>query len=352
MTNTHIPSRSLSEIINRARAAVTSTAQTALAESISDTHLTKWQAKIRAENAARAASLTLKRPTEPPPLRKLPTLPLAAEVCALVTLSPGAARLWACLHALARHLADQRGYAAVPSSIVFHLPAVIAAALAGYSERHTYRLAAELRTAGLIDSRGFVSQVGKLRRYSGTLWAVSLKPTAPPPRLRYWDFQHAHRPDFAEDYYSERGAWRDVQQAMSEPCTCEDGQSVLWELAHRYTANPDTIKKPAEGGSDMRPGRTLQAVALDLPSLIGLHPRQQHREVSRLGAEIAHALSEPSRFRQHCAAIYAAIRDEGELRPGLSGMALQLQRLAVDLRENAPWHSFGKVLAARLKGTI
>jgi hypothetical protein len=343
---------SLTEVLHRARLAVTSSTTTPAAAPAVPVSVTRWQAQTRAENDARAAALTLQRPTELPPPRLLPTLLTAAEVCGSRTLSPGAARLWDCLHALALHLTEQRGHAVVPSSVVFHLPAVIAAALAGYSERHTYRLAAELRNAGLIDSRGFVSQVGKLRRYSGTLWAVTLKPTAPPPRLRYWDFQHAHRPDFAEDYYGEKGAWRDVQHTLSEPCTCEDGQSALWELAYKYTADPDTTKNPAKGGSDMRPGRTLQAVALDLPALIGLHPRQRHREVSRLGAELAHALGEPNRFRQHCGAIYAALRDENELRSGLSSMALQLQRLAVDLAELAPWKSPGAVLAARLNGGV
>jgi hypothetical protein len=351
VTNTHIPnSRSLTDVLTRARAAVTNRAALTSTAPAAPVALTRLQAQHRAENATRAAALTLKRPSEPPPPRLLPTLPLAAEVCDSRTLSPGAVRLWSALHAVALHVAALRGYQAIPSSIVFHLPAVIAAALSGYSERHTYRLAAELRNAGLIDSRGFVSQVGKLRRYSGTLWAITLKPTAPAPRLRYWDFQHAHRPDFAEDYYSEKGAWRDVQHAMAEPCTCEDGQSALWELAYRYTADPDTAKNPAREGSDMRPGRTLRAVALDLPALIGLHPRHRHREVSRLASELAHALGEPGRFRQHCAAIYAALNAENEMRPGLSGLALQLQRLAADLAELAPWKKPGAVLASRLSG--
>jgi hypothetical protein len=278
----------------------------------------------------------------------LPVLASTSEVCGPRILSPGAAVLWVALHDLALHVAAVRGHEVIPSSIVFHLPAVIAAALAGYSERHTYRLAAELRAAGLLDSRGYVAQVGKLRRYSGTLWAIKLKPDSPAPRLRFWDFRHAHRPGFAEDYFSERGAWRDVQEAMSEPCPTEKSARAVQELAQKYAADAGTAKSPAEGGSDMRPAHTLRAVALDLPALIGLHPRQRHREVSRLGAEIAHALSEPARLRQHCKAIYAALHAENELRPGLSALALQLERLATDLAELAPWKSPGAVLASRL----
>jgi hypothetical protein len=278
----------------------------------------------------------------------LPVLASASEVCGAVSLSPGASVLWRALHDLALHVAAVRGHQAIPSSVVFHLPAVIAAALAGYSERHAYRLAAELRASGLIASKGYVSQVGKLRRYSGTLYAVKLQPDAPAPRLRFWDYQHTHRSDFAEDYYSQKGAWHDVKQIVSEPFTCEEKARALQELGKRYAADCGTAKSPLRDGSVTAPRHALRAVALDLPALIGLHPRQRHREVSRLGAEIAHALSEPSRFRQHCKAIYAALAAENELRPGLSALALQLQRLATDLAEQAPWRNAGAVLTSRL----
>lgn len=98
----------------------------------------------------------------------------------------------------------------------------------------------------------------------------------------------------------------------------------------------------------MRPGRILYAVARDLPALLHLHPRQRHREVSRLASDLAHVLNEPGRYRQHCAAIYAALKAENEQRPGLSVLALQLHRLATDLSELAPWRKPGAVLASRL----
>lgn len=302
-------------------------------------------------SVATAAALPLPQPTQrptelPTPTVRLP-LPTADQVRGSRRLSLGAYRLWVVLHALALYAADIRGHAVLPTSLAFHLPAVIVAALSGYSERHLYRLADELRAAGLIDERGHVAQVGKVRRYSGTLWKISMKPDAEAPRLRYYDFQQDWRPDFAADYHSEKGAWRQVQEAMSEPFDTE-GKSRVQALAYAYIAGLKIENNPVVGGSDIRTGAVLRSIAHDLPALIHLHPRQRHREVSRLAADLAHALAEPGRHRQHCGAIYAALKAENEQRPGLSNLALQLQRLATDLAELAPWRKPGAVLASRL----
>ncbi|GGL95311.1 hypothetical protein GCM10010840_36740 [Deinococcus aerolatus] len=319
---------SFADTINRARLAITGQASTAAA-------------------APLPAPQSTQRPVAPPAPSVRPVLPSADAVRGSCPLSPGAARLWTSLHDLARHVALVRGHAVLPTSLTFHLPAVIVAALVDYSERHLYRLADELRAAGLIDERGHVAQVGHLRRYDGTLWAIRLQPDAPPPRLRWWDFQHDWRPDFAEDYSNEKGAWRAVQEAMSEPLS-PTGQNAVQELGNRWAAATKLKKTPAGDGSDMRPGRVLYAVARDLPALLHLHPRQRHREVSRLASDLAHVLNEPGRYRQHCAAIYRALDAENEQRPGLSVLALQLHRLAADLAELAPWRKPGAVLASRL----
>jgi len=285
-----------------------------------------------------------------PSARLLPARPpTAQEVMGDMHLSRGALRLWLILHALALFVLRHRGYTIVPDSVTFHLPAVIAAAVVRYSERHTYRLADELRILGLLDERGHVAQVGKLRRYSGTLWCIKLRPEAPRPRLRYWDFRHDWRPDFALDYHGEQGAFKAVQDVMSEPLTCEARLEGLFHLAKTWAAATRTAKTPVEGGSDTPKGATLRAVAHALPALVHLHPRQRHREVSRLATDIALALDERGRVKQWCRDIYAAIQSENEQRQGLSYMALQLVRLATDLAELAPWKKPGAVLAARLK---
>lgn len=280
----------------------------------------------------------------------LPRLPTADEIRDGRALSSGATRLHDHLHALALHVARTRAHAVLPDALTFHLPAVIVAALVGYSERHLYTLADELRAAGLIDERGHVAQIGKLRRYSGTLWSVALRPSTR-PRLRWFDFRHDWRPDFAEDYHGEQGAFRQVQAVISEPICLEQKSGKIAALARTWAAATRTPKTPVDGGSEVRPGATLQAVAADLPALLHLHPRQRHREVSRLAAEVAHVLNEPGRLKQWAGTIYAALTAENEGCAGLNALHLALLRLAADLAEGAPWRKPGAVLAARLRPT-
>ncbi len=352
MTYSHIPgSRNLTEVLTRARLAVIG-----LQDATSTpAPITAWPTEpprptVRLSNPAPAPAAPLRpseRPHALPAPHVLPTYPDAATVAAERPLSRGAADLWRLLHGLALHVARTRDYAALPSSVTFHLPAVMVAAAAGYSERHLYRLADELRAVGLLDERGHVAQVGRLRRYDGTLWSVATRPDAR-PRLRWDDFRHDWRPEFAAEYHGFQGAWREVQSVMSEPSSSER-LVRLFNLAKTWAAATRTTKNPAEDGSDIRPAATLRAVADALPGLIGLHPVQRHREVSRLAADLAHVLHEPGRFRQHCATLYAALQAENELRPGLQALAAALCRLAADLAEGAPWRNPGAVLAARLR---
>ncbi len=324
--------------INRTRAAISGLQAARVSE------------PLTATSAPAPAPLPPSRPSERshalPVPRVLPTYPDAEKVRAGRALSRGAAEVWSLLHELALHRAREQAFSVVPSQVVFHLPAVMLAAAAGYSERHLYRLADELRAAGLIDERGHVAQVGRLRRFDGTLWSIATQPGAR-PRLRWEAFRHDWRPEFAAEYHSFRGAWREVQEVMSEPSTSERQRRLLG-LAKTWVAATRTAKNPVEDGSDIRPASTLRAVADALPGLLGLHPVQRHREVSRLAGEIAHVLGEPGRFRQHCATLYAAIQAENELRPGLQALAAALCRLAADLAEGAPWRKPGAVLAARL----
>lgn len=99
----------------------------------------------------------------------------------------------------------------------------------------------------------------------------------------------------------------------------------------------------------MRAGATFHTVAHALPGLLAFHPRHRHRAVSELAADLAHLLDEPGRLKQWAGTIYAALRAENEQRPGLQALALQLQRLAADMAEGAPWRKPGAVLAARLR---
>ena len=80
--------------------------------------------------------------------------------------------------------------------------------------------AAERTERRRADSLEHTSKVGYMRRYDGTLFCVALKVGAR-PRLRFWDFQADWRPGYEADYHGEKGAWREVQEAMSEPPTSQ-----------------------------------------------------------------------------------------------------------------------------------
>lgn len=272
------------------------------------------------------------------------------EVAAGIELSGGAAKVWAELHRLALEVHRERMTAKAPDAVTFHLPAVILAALVDYSERHLYRLLDELNAAGLIHSKGHTSKVGNVRRYDGTLFCVALKPGVR-PRLRFWDFQTAWRADFEADYYGEKGAWREVQEAMSEPPTSQgrragvDRVALAWAVGNRHT------KTPLEGGSDMRAGATFSTLADQLPAFLGMHPKQRHRAISEWGAALAGVLGEPHRLKQWCGAVYRALDAENQLRPALRSMADELRKFAAELRQGEGEHlrNAGAVLAARLK---
>lgn len=284
-----------------------------------------------------------------PKLTPRPTFPEAAELRTGLDLSAGAVRVHRALVELAGHVHETRQTARLPDALTFHCPAVVVAALVGYSERHFYRLAAELRAAGLIDARGHVGQVGHLRRYTGTLWAVSLK-AGHRARLRFWDFQAPWRADFEADYYSESGAWREVQAVMSEPLSSEWKTGRLLALAKTWAAASRTAEKPARDGSDMRVGATFPGLAAALPGLLDLHPAARHRAVSAWGASLAALLGEPHRLKQWCGAVYRALAAENEMRPGLAHLAAALYRFGAELRagEGEGMKRPGAILAARL----
>ena len=276
-------------------------------------------------------------------------LPSADEVVEGISLSPGAQKVWAELHDLALYVHGQREHQRLPDALTFHLPAVILASLTKYSERHLYRLLDELNGAGVIQSKGHSSAVGKLRRYDGTLFCVALRPGAR-PRLRWFDFQAVWRADFEADYYAEKGAWREVQEVMSEPFSFEENRARLRGLAQVWAAGSRRAKTTVEGGSDMRPAAGFADLALRLPGLLGMHPRQRHRAVSDWAASLAALLGEPHRLKQWCGAVYRALAAESEQRAALGRMAHELRRFGSELRqgEGHTMKNAGAVLASRL----
>jgi hypothetical protein len=341
----------LETVIQKSRAAIlsrtTSTAQAALTESLSAAPLTKWQQQNRAENAARAAALTLQRPTEPPLPRMLAIFPDAATVQAERKLSKGAAILWAYLHHLALSVAAERGYQIVAGRVVFHLTLGALALRLGYTERHLYRLCVELEKAGLIQTGAHAQRVGFRKMFDGCLWAIKMTATGPAPRIEAEEWRHVWRPDFAEDYAGKTGEVAKMSDLLSQQGQPEKTDQVLRRMAAKTGS-----KNPPLSSSDIFGGGIENAVTDGLRVLMLLHtPKRRAAEVARLASLIVKALGDTGRFRQWCSVLWAMIRDENELKPAVEAFILQFQRILTDIHEGAPWKSAGAVLMARWKGT-
>ncbi|TSA79531.1 hypothetical protein FNU79_17730 [Deinococcus detaillensis] len=334
----------LTEVLDRARAAVLSNAAQL---PTAPQQLTKWQTQTRTENAARAAPLLSLRPTEPPPPRMLASYPDATTVQAERTLTKGQARLWVILHRLAVDVGRERGYTATPHHVAYHCPALTIAGALGYTDRHIRTLAAGLERAGLLDCGGHAQQIGARSLYDGTLWGVLTVASSEPPRLRAEDWRHNWRPDFGDDVVGKTGAAAETSELLSKSAEPEEH----YRAAKRRAAAPSASSAPLCPSSEQVNPASFRGVIDGIAALWRLHSSKRPRAVGALASQIAGALAEPERRRYWCQVLWQALtaQDAGAI-GGLSALTAQFDRLAVDLRENAPWKSPGAILAARWKG--
>lgn len=260
-------------------------------------------------------------------------------------ISRGEARLWDQLHRLACDAGRERFYEQLPRQITFHCPAVTLAGLLGISDRHLARLARGLETAGLLDCGGHAQNIGGRSMYDGTLWAVLVAPGDEPPRIRAEDWRHNWRPDFHADVEGKTGAAAE----MSELLRTGADEVEKYRAAKARAATPGAKNPPPLSSSDISPRPTLEAVIHGLHALWNLHASKRARAVGLLASQTAQSLGEPERRLYWCRVIWDALRSEVEERAGLQVLAAQFSRLQADLKEGAPWHNPGAVLAARLK---
>ena len=291
-----------------------------------------------------APSWPAQRPTDPPPPRVLASLPSEATVRAGHELKSGELRLWLLLHRLTVDVARERRYEAVPRQVVWHCPAITLAAALGITDRHLRNLAKGLERAGLLDYGGHAQQVGSRSMYDGTIWAV-LTQSGEPPRIQADDWRHTWRPDFEADVVGKTGA----AATCSELLQAQAGPEDYYAEAKHRAAVPAASRGPLSSSPEVKPRSTLRDVIEGLAGLWRLHSSKRARAVGVLASQLAGALSEPDRRRYWCGVFWQALTAQDEGRGGLQVLGAQLERLAADLVEGAPWRSPGAVLAARLK---
>ena len=364
---------SLTEIINRARTAVQTRAETSpsavspllgIPAKLSApppspppadplVGLTPWQKRTKIANQARAAALPLSgfkvdaRLLEPPPPRVLANYPEARVVLAKRRLGKGELRLWLFLHRLAVDKGRECRYEHTPHQISVHCPAVSIAGALRISDRHLRRLAAGLERAGLIDCGGHAQQVGLRSLYDGTLWAVLMVPSEQPPRLTADEWKHNWRPDFEADVLGKTGAAAEMSELRSIDANTE---RLYTAVKHRAAAQ-SVNNAPLASSPDIFCPASLKRVIEGLSGLWKLHSSKRPRAVGKLASEISAALIEPGRRRYWCKVIWEALNNQDAGRTSdLGALIGQFDRLGADLREGAPWRSPGAILAARWKG--
>ncbi|MFD2610793.1 hypothetical protein ACFSR9_15340 [Deinococcus taklimakanensis] len=271
---------------------------------------------------------------------------LLAEVLEGVTLSTGACGVFAQLHAVGVRVAQARGYATLPDTVVYHLPATLLAPAVGYTRRHLYRLLAELVASGVLAYGGQAQKVNDMGLHSGCLWAVKLKAGDVTPHIRREEWKHQYR-DFAGDIEAGRTA-KALLEAMSH-LQDQEKEEGLREALQVWAVTPGRIKSPVgDVGVTCELG-SLRDVVYALGELPVVHPQARASRVGELGEALSVHLKDDHSRRWYCSLIWQAWRGYVEGRADLQVLAAALMRLEGDLREGAPWQTPGAVLAARLR---
>lgn len=260
-------------------------------------------------------------------------------------VSKGAAHLFRLLHSVAATVGQERGYRVIPSTVSFHLPQSLVAAVAGYTPRHTRRLGAELEGAGLIDAGAHAASVTtenekQRRMWDGSLWAVKLKPSNSDAYLTPEDWRQVWR-DFDADLKHGRTA----QKLMSHLKTYEDVERKehvlqLWAVNPNANLSPLSLERTWEA----RKRESVQDVVYSLPLLADLSGHQLTEAIGRAASEIAHALNDQHSRRYWCALLWAAVKNKT-----LSSFSAQLLRLLTDVQEWPEMQNPGAVFTARLR---
>ena len=273
-------------------------------------------------------------------------LSAAAVLEAAPPMSAGAARVFEVLFLVAVATGQGRGYKVIPTTIAFHLPQTLLAAVVGYTTRHLRRsIIPELRQAGLLDGGPHASRVtnqqGKRQNmWDGSLWCVKVLPSNIKPYLTPEDWGHQWR-DFQGDL--ERG--HTAKKLMSYLHTCQAVDKQLHVL-QQWAVNPSQCLDPlsVERTFDEPQRESVQDVVYSLPLLTDLSGPQQVEAIGRAASEIAHHFHDQHSRRYWCALMWVAVRNGT-----LEVLAAQILRLLVDVQEWPDLRNPGALLAARMR---
>lgn len=331
----------LAAVLSRARAAVTAcTSNTAPTAPATDSATTSRPTTPAAPTV---------RVSVPAPAPAAPSRPACEPVAALrdgLPLTVGAVRLHDALHRLARDVLHERGHRAVPDSVTFHLPVALIAGWLEYTERHVYRLADELQAHGLIQSGGHAQKVGGRALWDGTLWAVRMKSSAAPARIRADEWRHMWRPAFLADYRTKCGA----KWLMSQLLAKQVGPEGMYDRVLRCAVDPGSVSQPVVSSPDMS-GEPAPAreILYTLPSLADAHPDARNMLITRNARALAFTLRDMGSVAFYAGLMHRAVTAEYRGLNTLHALQNAIQRVLVDVQEWPDLKRPGALLVRRLK---
>lgn len=322
---------SLTDILNRCRAAIVGAPSTATTSAL--------PATVRPVDPPPPTVRVSKAAPAPAPRPR----PACASLDALTAdhaLAAGPARLLALLHETATSTATARGYRVAPSQVTIHQPQELLARACGVHYTTVWRWTHTLEQAGLVDARPHYTTSNGTTRIDGTLFAVSLQ-VGHRAHLTHDDLSHQWR-DLDADRAAGRTAWSVLQGS--------DQRDVdKWKLLLReWAVTPGTTTLPVVSSDPCNGPQTVQDVAYMLPLLATAHPDKRPALVGLMASTLAHALNDRHSRRYWCKVIWSAWTADIEGRHGLQHLAAQLARLQADLHEWPGLRSPGALLASRL----
>ncbi len=344
---------SFAEAIALARVAVISRATDTSTAPVAPVGLTKWQARTRAENDARTASLSstalpraraalsLPSPTvRPTSSARCPEL---GDVVNLDELKTGPRRLLEALHSLGVYVVATRGYGCCPNQVTYHLSQELLALSLGCTTRSIQKWQAELERLGLLDTRAHYGGSRDAARVDGLLIAVSLKP-GHRARLHHDDLAHQWR-DLEADRQSGKTAWAALKYLRSQSTTALETKT---NQVLKSWAVTSSFSKPRYFSDYERAETTVLDVVYTLPLLADSPPREHPALVGRLAAALSHGLNDHHSTAWYASLIWQALEAEQNGLSALQPLASLLARLWADCQEWPELRRPGALLAARL----
>lgn len=305
----------------------------------------------RADQRPTAPPVPVVRVSAPPPEPPGPSWASceADELVAGLELSVGAVRAFRVLHQLACAVARAKNYRVIPDAVTLHTPALVVAALAGYTPRHLRRLVPELVAAGLVAGGPHASRVGLRSLWDGTIWAVKVRPGEAVPEIRAEDWRHNWRPTFEADVYGKTGA-RSFMSALQaqEQNPEEQIRAVSRAAVIGLWADVPPVET-SSGDMGLESVQDVREIVYRLGELPAVHKRRRAEMVGALAGALSTAMDDRHSRRWYAGLIWRAWRGFVEGRADLQVLAGALLRLDDERRDWAELRRPAALLAARLR---